>query len=106
MALIEERCYLLKPEFTPQAYLEIFERDGLELQRSILGDLAGYFVTEVGELNGLVNLWRYECFEERQRRRMMLAAEPQWQIYLKQIRPMLHSMTNRLLVPTHFSPIK
>jgi hypothetical protein len=106
MTLIEERCYLLKPEFTPQAYLDIFEQAGLELQRRILGDLAGYFVTEVGELNGLVHLWRYASFEERQRRRALLAAEPQWQAYLKQIRPMLHSMTNRLLVPTHFSPIK
>jgi hypothetical protein len=105
--LVEERHYLLKPEFTTAAYLDIFVSSGaLDLQRRILGNLLGYFTTEIGELNALVHLWGYESFEERARRRALLNAEPGWHEYLARIRPMLHSMTNRLLVPTDFSPIR
>jgi hypothetical protein len=78
----------------------------MELQKKILGNMLGYFTTEIGELNAFVHLWGYESFEERSRRRTLLAAEPAWQEYLAQIRPMLQSMSNRLLAPTEFSPIR
>lgn len=104
--LIEERCYLIKPKYTTAAYLEIYRITGaMELQKRILGNMLGYFTTEVGELNALVHLWGYSSFEDRAQRRALLGAEASWQDYLKQIRPMLQSMTNRLLVPTDFSPI-
>lgn len=105
--LIEERCYVLHAEHNPATYLELYRQSGaLELQMKTLGRLLGYFVTEVGELNAVVHLWGYESFEERARRRALLAAEPVWQNYLSQIRPMLKSMNNRLLTPTEFSPIR
>ena len=105
--LIEERCDLLKPEYTPAMYLDVYTSTGaMELQKKTLGRMLGYFTTEVGELNGLVHLWGYDSFEERARRRALLGPEPAWQEYLARIRPMLHSMSNRLLTPTDFSPIR
>tara|TARA_R110002020_G_scaffold109430_16_gene253187 strand:+ start:52625 stop:52927 length:303 start_codon:yes stop_codon:yes gene_type:complete len=96
--ITEERCYVLKPTFSPKDYFEIFNAHGRDLQLETLGGLIGYFTTEVGELNAIVSLWEYESFEERQRRRARLAAEPGWQTYLEKIRPMLQTMNNRLLV--------
>lgn len=105
--LIEERCYVLKGDYTPAMYFEAYRQTGaLQLQRKILGNLLGYFVTEIGDLNSLVHLWGYDSFEERARRRALLAAEPAWQEYLARIRPMLQSMNNRLLQPADFSPIR
>ena len=105
--LVEERCYLIRPEFTTADYLQVYASTGaLELQKRILGNMLGYFTTEIGELNALVHLWGYDSFEERARRRALLSAEASWQDYLRQIRPMLQSLTNRLLVPTDFSPIR
>jgi hypothetical protein len=105
--LIEERCYVLNAEYTPAMYLEAYRQTGaLELQMKTLGRLLGYFVTEVGELNALVHLWGYDSFEERARRRALLATEPAWHDYLAAVRPMLKSMHNRLLTPTDFSPIR
>jgi hypothetical protein len=95
--IIEERCYVLHPTSSTHDYLDVFRLDGLELQRGILGGLIGYFTTEVGELNAIVSLWEYDSFEERQKRRAALAADPGWQNYLKQVRPMISSMSNRLL---------
>ena len=95
--IVEERCYVLHATVTVNDYLEVFRRDGLALQRETLGGLIGYFTTEVGELNAIVSLWEYPSFDERQRRRDALAAHPAWQQYLKQVRPMIRSMSNRLM---------
>jgi len=97
--IVEERCYVLHATSSTQDYLTIFRRDGLEIQQSTLGGLIGYYVSEVGELNAIVSLWHYETFEERQKRRTQLAEKPQWQAYLKQVRPMIKSMHNKLMLP-------
>lgn len=95
--LIEERCYVLHATSSPQDFLEAYRSSGHEIQTRTLGGLIGYYVTEVGELNAIVSLWRYESFEERQRRRSALAQDPQWQAYLAVVRPMIKSMNNRLM---------
>jgi hypothetical protein len=105
--LIEERCYVIKSDFTSAAFLDIYRKTGaMDLQKKILGNIIGYFTMEVGELNALVHLWGYDSFEERLRRRALLIVEPLWQDYLTQIRPMLKTMNNRLMMPTDFSPIR
>lgn len=96
--IVEERCYVLKPTYSPKDYLTAFRAEGLDLQKTILGGLLGYFTSEVGELNAIVSLWEYESFEERLRRRALLAAEPGWQSYLGKVRPMISTMNNRLLL--------
>jgi len=95
--IVEERCYVLHATATVNDYLEVFRREGLQIQRETLGGLIGYFTTEVGELNAIVSLWEYSSFEERMRRRETLAANPAWQQYLKQVRPMISSMRSRLM---------
>jgi hypothetical protein len=104
--LVEERCYVLQMPYGPQDYLKLYEAEGLDIQRAALGNLLGYFHTEVGELNTMVHLWGYPSYEERTRRRAALAADAAWQRYLDRVRPMIASMTNRLLVPAAFSPIR
>ncbi|MBN9409883.1 MAG: NIPSNAP family protein [Burkholderiales bacterium] len=98
--IVEERCYVLHPTASPADFMTIYRRDGQELQTRILGGLLGYFATEVGGLNTVVSLWEYPSFEERQRRRALLAAEPGWHAYLGQVRPMIQSMSNRLMIRT------
>lgn len=99
MAIVEERCYVLHSHVGPADYFALYDRLGRAVQTETLGGLIGYFASEVGELNSIVSLWRYDSFEERQRRRAQLAADPAWKEYLAQIRPMIRTMNNRLLVP-------
>jgi hypothetical protein len=53
-----------------------------------------------------VQLWGYEDFGERERRRAELQANEQWQAFLTKLQPLLHTQWNRILVPTAFSPIR
>ena len=75
--IVEERCYTLKPG-TVQVYYRDYDPRGLEIQKRILGNLIGYFHTEIGELNQIVHLWGYDSLAERERRRALLAADPAW----------------------------
>jgi hypothetical protein len=103
--IIEERVYTIVPGKIGQ-YLQIYTAGPLELQKQTLGNLIGYFTTEVGELSTLVHLWGYESLEDRARRRMALSKEKVWQDYLVACTPLIQSMSNRLLIPTDFSPIR
>jgi hypothetical protein len=96
------REYTLHAGKVPE-YLQLYEREGLSIQREILGHMVGYYTTEVGPaVNQIVHLWAYDNFEDRLRRRARLAADPGWQSYLQKIRPMLAAQRNRLLRPAPF----
>lgn len=103
--IIEKRIYELKPG-TVHEFLAAYESEGLALQGEALGGLLGYFVSEVGELNRVVQLWGFDSFEERVRRRTALSAMPEWRAFLGKTVSMVVSQRNELMTPAAFSPIR
>ena len=103
--IIDERTYTLQPGKLKE-WQALYEREGLPVQGRILGNLIGFFVTEVGTLNQIVHLWGYENFAERERRRAQMNADPAWQAYLQKAAPFMQRMENRILAPLSFSPLK
>ena len=103
--IVDERTYTIHIGKIP-AYLKLYQEEGLEIQKKTLGNLIGYFVTEVGQLSTVVHLWAYDSMEERTRRRAVLAADPAWQAYLAKMQPLVSAMENRILAPTSFSPLR
>ncbi len=103
--IVEERCYTVKPG-TIHVYYKDYDPRGLNIQKRILGNLIGYFHTEIGELNQIVHLWGYDSLAERERRRAQLGADPEWLEYLKQSPDIIVKMESRILVPAPFSPIR
>ncbi len=101
--IVEERSYTLQPGTTAE-YLSRYERHGLPVQRPILGNLVGYFSSEIGILNQVVHLWAYEDLGDRARRRAELQANPDWQAYIVTVRPFIVRQENRILIPAPFSP--
>jgi hypothetical protein len=101
--IVEERIYTLHPGKAPE-YLRIYEAEGLEIQRRILGRMVGYFSTEFGTLNQIVHLWAYRDLAERAERRAQLAADEGWRSYVQKIRPLILTQENKLLTPAPFSP--
>jgi hypothetical protein len=100
--IVEMREYTLQAGRVPE-YLALYEREGLKIQREILGHMVGYYATEVGpSVNQVVHLWAYESFEDRLERRRRLSADAGWQSYVQKIRPMLVEQRNRVLRPAPF----
>lgn len=96
--IIEERNYLVRPGAAAK-YARLWDEYGREPQVRILGNLLGFYVTEVGELNTLVYLWGYEGLDDRVKRRAELTADPDFAAFRAQVRDLLVSQSNRILTP-------
>ena len=66
--LYEMRTYRLKTGATP-AYVKLVEEEGIAIQKSHLGQLVGYFTSEIGPLNEIVHIWAYASLDDRAARR-------------------------------------
>ena len=94
--IVEERIYTLKPGKAPE-YLRLYEQEGMAIQRPILGNLVGYYSTEIGPLNTVVHMWAYEALADRTRRRAQLTADARWLAYVPKTAPLVEYMENRIL---------
>jgi len=105
--ILEVRTYTAHPGKTAQ-WLEYYEKHGLPVQEKYLGGLVGFFTSEIGTLNQIVHMWRYESLADREARRGAMAKDPAWHQFLRgQAQPSpLVSQESRILIPTSFSPMK
>ena len=103
--IIEMRTYLVQPAKVPE-YLRIYEAEGLAVQTRILGNLIGYFYSEIGPLNQIVHMWGYEDFAERSRRRAELSKNADWLACVGKMMPLIITQENKILLGAPFSPIK
>ncbi len=103
--LIDLRTYTFHPGMLAR-FLPRFETEGLPLQTEYCGNLIGYFTTETGTLNQVVQLWAYADAADRDARRARLWADERWQRFGDFALPLIQHQENRLLKPTAFSPLK
>jgi hypothetical protein len=105
--LIDHRYYRIKPGMVP-AHLDIYEKHGFAAQSRHLGKPFAYLFTESGEVNTLVHMWLYDDVADRARKRAAMAADPEWQNYLRLNNEAGYvvSQQNNLMLPTNFAPIK
>lgn len=102
---VEMRTYTLHPGKIA-TYLKLYETQGMEIQKKILGGMVGYYSTEIGALNQIVHMWAYESLNERTEKRAKLAADPGWQAYVAQILPLMITQESKILNPAPFLKVK
>ena len=79
--IVEQRTYTLKPGATPK-YMRLYENEGLAIQEPILGRLIGWYTTDFGPLNQIVQVWGYDTYAERERRQAALNGDHRWKNFL------------------------
>ena len=99
--IVEQRTYTTHPGKW-RDYLALYQAEGLAVQQRILGRMAGYYYSEAGALNQIVHLWAYQDLNERAERRAALAADAQWQSYVRKMLPLLQTQESKLLMPAPF----
>ena len=102
--IVEQRTYDFRPGTLPEFFRLYDETGARELQMRKLGELMGYYVTEMGPLNQTVHLWRYVSLDDRAKRRADLMAQESWCDFLAQVTPLMLRQESRILLPTAFSP--
>ena len=101
--IYEERIYTIKPGHTAE-YIKNYEELALDILMECIGNLVGFWHTDVGGLNKVVHIWGYEDLDDRLDRRAKLAAHPDWPAYLDVALPLIIEQENRVLIPASFSP--
>jgi hypothetical protein len=103
--ILDHRTYTLHPGKLND-YLRIYEAEGWSVQTEHLGMPYGWFVShDIGELNQIIHVWKYEDLADRERRRAKLFADPRWQAYLPKVQPFMQSQANKILRGTPFFTI-
>jgi hypothetical protein len=103
--ILEQRDYHVHTGKLPEL-VRLYETEGIAIQQEVLGGFVGAFTTDVGALSTYTHMWRYDGYDERERRRAELQGRDDWKAFLAKIQPLIHTQRNRILVPTSFSPLR
>ena len=105
--VVDHRTYTLHP-LKLGKWLALYEELGLPVQLRHLGNLIGFFQTEIGTLNQVVHLWSFDSLDERQRRRSEMAKDPAWHDFLQRNEQLgaLQHQEIKIVIPVSFSPLK
>jgi len=68
------------------------------------GNLVGYFISDTGELHQLVHLWKFDSDEDRRAHWKRLFEDADFMAFAKQLRPLLKTQANQLLVAAPWGP--
>jgi len=102
--IVEQRDYHIHTGKLREV-VDLYASEGIAIQQEVLGNLIGWFTTDVGALSTVVSMWGYENAGERDERRARLQEDERWQGFVRKIQPLIHTQQNRILKPTSFSPI-
>jgi hypothetical protein len=102
--VVDFRAYTLKVGAV-HAFMELFEKEGLEPQKRVLGNFMGLYRTEIGpDINQIIMMFGYSDAGERERRRAALYKDPAFAAYLKKARELITAQEVRLLVAALCNP--
>jgi hypothetical protein len=103
--IVELRTYTVQSGAVAEC-LRIYEAEGLAIQKQVLGNLIGYFYSEIGPLNQIIHMWGFSDLNDRQQRRETLAKTPGWAKYHEKIRTLIISQETQIMNCAPFSPIR
>ena len=103
--IVELRTYTVQSGAVADC-LRIYEAEGLAIQTQVLGNLIGYFYSEIGPLNQVIHLWGFADLTDRQKRREALAKAPGWAQYQHKVHPLIVSQETQIMNCAPFSPIR
>ena len=101
--IVEQRTYTLHPGALP-SFLDAYQRSAWPIHREVYQRLVGFYTTETGVLNQVVQLWAFDSLQDRAERRAQVQRDPRWSEYMAQVEGMLVQQETRLLSPTAWSP--
>jgi hypothetical protein len=103
--IIDVRTYTLIPRKLV-TYLELFEKHALPVMKRHGLELMGYYVSQIGPLNQVVHLWRYDSLADMERKRTARDADPAWGEFLAATQGMIMVQESKVMRPTSFSPTR
>lgn len=67
-------------------------------------NLIGYFISDTGELHQLIHLWRFDGDDDRRAFWKLLFEDADFVAFAKQLRPLIKTQQNQLLIAAPWGP--
>jgi hypothetical protein len=64
----------------------------------------GYFISDTGELHQLIHLWKFDSDDDRRAFWKRLGEDADFVAFVKQLRPLLKTQTNQLMLASPWGP--
>jgi hypothetical protein len=103
MAIFELRTYQVKVG-NMAAVSALYQQEGWPALAKHPSKLVSYFIGDVGALNQLVHLWRFDDDADRRAFWAGVYADPEFMAFAKQLRPMLDAQNNQLMSAAPWGP--
>ena len=101
--IVDVRTYTLIPRKLP-GYVELFEKLALPVTKRHGLELLGYYTSQIGALNQVVHIWRYENLADLERKRTARDADPEWATFLAKTEGFVLMQEDKIMKPATFSP--
>jgi hypothetical protein len=103
MAIYELRTYTFQPGKRVEGF-DLYQSQGWPALSKYAKHLVGYFTSDVGALNQVVHLWRFEDDAERRAFWTALNTDAEVMAFAAKLRPLLQSQRNKLLLSAPWGP--
>ena len=103
MAIYELRTYQVTVGKMVEV-VSLYKNEGWPALAKHPQKLVGYFTGDVGALNQLVHLWKFEDDADRRAFWSGVLADPDFVAFVNQLRPLLQSQTNQLMTAAPWGP--
>ena len=103
MAIFELRTYTVIVGKMAEV-VELYKTQGWPALAKQPDRLVGYFTGDIGALNQLVHLWKFEDDADRRAFWAGVFGDEQFMAFARQLRPMLVSQENKLLLGAAWGP--
>jgi hypothetical protein len=98
------RTYTLRPGGLQQ-YMDAVRDIGLPVRQKYGIKLAGWYYSEIGELNQVVHIWAFRDFEHMEEGKKQFRSDPQWiNEYLPRTRGLVVRQETKLVFSPDFAP--
>jgi hypothetical protein len=104
MAVYDFRMYTLKPGATPE-YMAAVREVGKPVRDKYGVKLAGWYYSDVGELNQVVHIWAYRDHAHWEEAKAKVAQDPDWrEKYVPRVRGLIMAQKTYVMLSPDFAP--
>ncbi len=103
VALYELRTYTFHVGRLGEA-VSLYHSEGWPALQKYGDKLVGYFTGDVGAMNQLVHLWKFDDDADRRRHWAAVFADADFMAFAGKLRPMILTQENKLLVDSPWGP--
>ena len=103
MAIYEMRTYQVVVG-QMAAVVDLYKHKGWPALEKHPHKLIGYFTGDIGAMNQLIHIWKFDDDADRRAFWAGVFGDQAFMAFAKQLRPMLHSQDNKLMLSAPWGP--